>query len=44
LGVRLSAADHIFSRGFEHLDAGVLGNVTASDHFPVWVRLEMPSD
>jgi endonuclease/exonuclease/phosphatase family metal-dependent hydrolase len=43
-GLRPSAADHIFSRGFEHRDAGVLGNVTASDHFPVWVRLEMPSD
>jgi endonuclease/exonuclease/phosphatase family metal-dependent hydrolase len=41
-GLRPSAADHIFSRGFEHLDAGVLGEVTASDHFPVWARLAIP--
>jgi endonuclease/exonuclease/phosphatase family metal-dependent hydrolase len=42
-GLRPAAADHIFTRGFEHVDAGVLGDVTASDHFPVWVRLEFPS-
>jgi endonuclease/exonuclease/phosphatase family metal-dependent hydrolase len=38
-GVRPSAADHLFSRGFSRLDAGVLHEVGASDHFPVWVRL-----
>lgn len=38
-GLRPSATDHIFSRGFDRLDAGVLWDVTASDHFPVWVRL-----
>jgi endonuclease/exonuclease/phosphatase family metal-dependent hydrolase len=41
-GLRPSAADHIFSRGFERLGAGVLSEVTASDHFPVWVRLAFP--
>jgi endonuclease/exonuclease/phosphatase family metal-dependent hydrolase len=38
-GLRPSAADHIFSRGFERVDAGVLREMAASDHFPVWVRL-----
>ena len=38
-GLRPSATDHIFSRGFEKVDAGVLGEVEASDHFPVWVRV-----
>lgn len=38
-GLRPSAMDHIFSRGFERIDAGVLGGITASDHFPVWARL-----
>lgn len=38
-GVRLSAADQLFTRGFAVLDAGVLGEVSASDHFPVWARL-----
>lgn len=42
LGLRPSATDHIFSRGFERLDAGVLGEIRASDHFPVWVRLGWP--
>ena len=41
-GLRPSAADHIFSRGFERVEAGVLRDVTASDHFPVWVRLGRP--
>lgn len=44
LGLRPSATDHIFSRGFERLDAGVLGEIRASDHFPVWVRLGWPFD
>ena len=35
-GLRPSATDHIFSRGLERIDAGVLDGVTASDHFPVW--------
>ncbi len=38
-GLRPSAADHLFTRGFDVLDAGVLGDVSASDHFPVWARL-----
>ena len=38
-GLRPSAADHLFTRGFAVLDAGVLGKVRASDHFPVWARL-----
>lgn len=38
-GIKPSATDHIFSRGFELNDAGVLYEVSASDHFPVWVRL-----
>lgn len=41
-GVRPSATDHLFSRGFERRDAGVLSDVTASDHFPVWARLALP--
>ncbi|MBP6786192.1 MAG: endonuclease/exonuclease/phosphatase family protein [Candidatus Promineofilum sp.] len=40
-GLRPSATDHIFTRGFRPLDAGVLGDVTASDHFPVWARLSL---
>jgi endonuclease/exonuclease/phosphatase family metal-dependent hydrolase len=38
-GLRPSAADHLFTRGFDVLDAGVLDEVSASDHFPVWARL-----
>lgn len=37
-GLRPSATDHLFSRGLERLDAGVLRVVVASDHYPVWVR------
>lgn len=42
-GLRPSATDHLFSRGFERVDAGVLGDITASDHFPVWARLGLPA-
>jgi endonuclease/exonuclease/phosphatase family metal-dependent hydrolase len=38
-GEPLARADHILTRGFERLDAGVLSEVAASDHFPVWARL-----
>lgn len=38
-GMRPSATDHLFSRGFERLEAGVAGEIVASDHFPVWARL-----
>ena len=38
-GRPLARADHIVTRGFERLDGGVLSEVTASDHFPVWARL-----
>lgn len=41
-GMRPSATDHLFSRGFDLMDAGVLGDVTASDHFPVWARFSPP--
>lgn len=41
-GVRPSATDHIFSRGFTAVDAGVLGDISASDHFPVWTRYTLP--
>ena len=41
-GVRPSATDHIFSRGFTKIDAGVRDDITASDHFPVWTRLALP--
>lgn len=40
-GLRPSATDHLFTRGFRPLDAGVLGDITASDHFPVWARLSV---
>ena len=36
---RPSAADHIFTRGFEVKDRGALHATLASDHFPVWVEL-----
>lgn len=38
-GLRPSATDHLFARGFERRDAGVLRDITASDHFPVWAQL-----
>lgn len=38
-GLSIFAPDHIFSRGFDLIDGGVLKSVTASDHYPVWVRL-----
>ncbi len=41
-GLRPSATDHIFYRGFGWQEAGVLGHITASDHFPVWTRLSVP--
>jgi len=31
--------DHIFTKGFKILDAGKAENITASDHFPIWVEL-----
>lgn len=40
-GLRPSATDHIFYRGFARQAAGVLGHITASDHFPVWARLSV---
>ena len=38
---RPSAADHIFTRGFEVKGRGTLYEALASDHFPVWVELIM---
>jgi len=34
-------ADHIFSRGFQPLDAGKVVESEASDHYPIWVKLRM---
>jgi endonuclease/exonuclease/phosphatase family metal-dependent hydrolase len=39
-GLRAAAADHLFTRGFDVVEAGVLNEVSASDHFPVWARLQ----
>jgi endonuclease/exonuclease/phosphatase (EEP) superfamily protein YafD len=39
LGVRPSAADHIFARGFCRVGRGKVEAARASDHFPVWVQL-----
>jgi endonuclease/exonuclease/phosphatase family metal-dependent hydrolase len=41
-GLRPSATDHVFARGFTGLEAGVLHEIEASDHFPVWVRFAQP--
>lgn len=41
LRTRPSAADHIFTRGFEIKDRGKLHAARASDHFPVWVELAL---
>lgn len=38
LGVRVPA-DHLFTRGFEVIGTGAAGDMTASDHLPVWARL-----
>ncbi len=38
LGVR-APADHLFTRGFEVSSAGAAGDMTASDHLPVWTRV-----
>lgn len=35
-----SAADHIFSWGFEVLDKGKVKESRASDHYPIWVTLQ----
>jgi len=32
-------ADHLFTRGFEVVGTGAAGDMTASDHLPVWARL-----
>lgn len=42
LGLRPAAADHIFSRGLASVSAGVMGEIEASDHFPVWARFIRP--
>lgn len=33
--------DHIFSKGFDLVDAGKLDNWTASDHSPIWATLKV---
>lgn len=42
LGIRPSAADHIFTRGFRKIAGGKAEAARASDHFPVWVELALP--
>ena len=32
--------DHIFSKGFQTIDAGKAEKSVASDHFPIWVKLK----
>jgi endonuclease/exonuclease/phosphatase (EEP) superfamily protein YafD len=39
LGIRPSAADHVFTRGFCRTGRGKEELTGVSDHFPVWVRL-----
>ena len=39
LGVKPSAADHIFTRGFCRVGRGKVEEAKASDHFPIWVQL-----
>jgi endonuclease/exonuclease/phosphatase family metal-dependent hydrolase len=39
VGVKPSAADHIFTRGFCRVGRGKVEAAQASDHFPVWVQL-----
>ncbi len=34
--------DHIFSRGFVHLNSGKMNDPKGSDHFPIWTKLEIP--
>ncbi len=34
--------DHVFARGWEPLAAGVIAGITASDHRPLWVELQIP--
>jgi endonuclease/exonuclease/phosphatase family metal-dependent hydrolase len=35
--------DHIFARGFSVVESGVWPDTTASDHYPVWVLLQLTS-
>lgn len=42
LGLQPVALDHIFTRGLTVLGAGKVDAIEASDHFPVWVKLEVP--
>ena len=35
------ALDHLFARGLRRVDAGVVHGITASDHRPLWVVLEV---
>jgi endonuclease/exonuclease/phosphatase family metal-dependent hydrolase len=39
LGIKPSAADHIFTRGFCRVGRGAVEEANASDHFPLWVQL-----
>ena len=35
-----AVADHIFSKGLTLVDSGKIEQATASDHLPIWVKLE----
>jgi endonuclease/exonuclease/phosphatase family metal-dependent hydrolase len=39
-GTRRFTLDHVFARGFLVHDAGVVRGLTASDHAPMWLRVE----
>ncbi len=41
LGIKLPPFDHILARGFSEITSGTVGEADASDHFPVWVQLEL---
>lgn len=43
-GLKPMVMDHIFTRGFTCLEAGVIEGAGASDHFPVWVELKLDRD
>ncbi len=41
LGIKLPPFDHILVRGFSEIASGTVEEADASDHFPVWVQLEL---
>jgi endonuclease/exonuclease/phosphatase family metal-dependent hydrolase len=41
LGLLRFQLDHVFTRGLHVVDCGVVKGAQASDHFPVWVTLQL---